>query len=115
MKHANLDMPKTYKTFAELAEYARERAKISAARNGHQEFEYWWQTMKWAQDNGSVTPHRQLGYYIAGVLEAAKAGNYSLAAQHYARAVHCRQMIINSGEDVPRLSLKWLREAAEQL
>jgi len=37
-----------YTTFAELAEYARQRALISPKRNGHQEFAYWVGIHNWA-------------------------------------------------------------------
>lgn len=116
MKHDNFNkFPKDYKTFPELADYARKRAVHSAARNGHQEFAYWHRIAKWAEDNGSVSPHKQLEYYRLGTEEAANEGNFSLAAQHYAYAVHCRQMIVNSGGFPARLSLAWLRKASETL
>lgn len=114
--HPNFSQfPKDYKTFPELAEYARKRAKVSAARNGHQEFAYWLRIAQWAEDHGDISPHSDFRYYQAGLNLAVANGKYSLASQLYAYAVHCRQMMLNRGESVPRLSLDWLREAAGKL
>lgn len=107
-----------YTTFAELAEYARQRALISAKRNGHQEFGYWVRIYRWAKDcaewnedcveefRGALNALRYRGDYDDPVQDAA---------QDYARAVHLRKMLINRGERVPRLSLGWLREEAAML
>lgn len=107
--------PANYKTFAELAEYARQRAKISAARRGHQEFAYWLLVEQWATDcvDEASTPQRELTHYL-GIVQSNEH-DAMMKAEAYAFCVHCRKMLINQGENPPRLSLKWLREAAAQL
>lgn len=129
--------PDDYKTFEELAEYARKRAKISAARNGHQEFAYWLETRLWALDMAECPGiHDQLAEllqsnlrgvetYSASVSRAGQNAGGNLGrmkldiprrlATSYAQAVHVRKMLINRGEKPPRLSLKWLRGVAEKL
>lgn len=116
MTHANFDkFPKDYKTFAELAEYARKRAKHSAGRNDPQAFRYW----KWVHaianelSRANATPAETLE--SARRILATKYENADLMATQHALAVHCRQMMLNRGEKPPRLSLNWLREAAKRL
>lgn len=116
--HSNLDMPKTYKTFAELAEYAKQRAKISAARNGHQEFEYWESIYGWAlhESQNNCDPHDILRQWKSETATPLYRTQFVKdMARIHARAVHCCIMLKNRGENPPRLSLKWLREAAERL
>lgn len=120
MKHANLDMPKTYKTFAELAEYAKQRAKISAARRSPQDFEYWESIYGWALHEAGCDVQLDPRRYIERWKRETVTPLYRTQfvkdmAQAHARAIHCRIMLKNRGEKVPRLSLKWLREAAERL
>lgn len=106
-----------YKTFSELAEYARQRAKISAARNGHQEFAYWLMIAEWADDCQleNKDPHDALKTQVA-LVEWRDDPRVDLSidevAEHYAKAVHARKLLKNRGEKVKRLSLAWLREAA---
>lgn len=103
-----------YKTFSELAEYAKQRAKISAARNGHQEFVYWLKIAQWAGNREGLSPGNEFHIYRNAVEKAAHDGNYVLAAEHYAKSVHCRKMMLNCGAGrVERLSLDWLRKAAK--
>jgi len=117
MNHDKFDQfPKDYKTFAELAEYAKKRAKHSAARNGHQEFDYWVVIMKWANEMSRSECDEALPAWITtslGIVE--KVGNTEMKARHYAFAVHMRQMLINRGEKPLRLSLQWLRKAAQEI
>jgi hypothetical protein len=106
--------PKDYKTWSELAEYARLRAKHSAARNGHQETAYWVRIMRWAQEMAKVD--FSVVRALRGALVAVERGyGFSNRAEAYAHAVHCRRMLLNRGEKVERLSLKWLKEAVEKL
>lgn len=116
MKHNNFNkFPKDYKTFAELVEYAKKRAKHSAARNGHQEFAYWIGVMEWALacDQECLEPADELPFHIEATM--AKVVGVEMRSESYARAVHCRQMLVNRGEKPPRLSLDWLRKAAQNL
>lgn len=108
-----LRLPATYTTFAELAEYAKERAKISAARRAPQDFEYWYSTMEWAQRCGTEEP----GDVILMMVDAIDRYGFSVSskAEYHAHAIHCRVILKNRGEKPPRLSLNWLREAAEKL
>ena len=134
MKHENLDMPKTYKTFEELAEYARQRAQISANRRGHQEFAYWFDIMGWAKveafnkANPAVSLQESLEClenfmdWVNSLGDQTDPNSYDehshrmkWMAHWYAHAVHCRIMLINRGEKPPRLSLNWLRKAAGKL
>lgn len=129
--------PANYKTFEELAEYARQRAKISAARNGHQEFAYWLEIRLWALDMADCAGiHDELGDLLQSKLRAVDvySGSISSVGQNagsqlgrtkldiprrlvtaYAQAVHLRTMLINRGQRVERLSLNWLRKAADAL
>ena len=102
-----------YKTWSELVEYARERAKISAARNGHQEFDYWLGIMQWAKfaDDMDYDPHTELRDGIRTIDEVSTR----LKSLRHAQCVHLRKMLMNRGEKVPRLSLDWLRREAEKL
>jgi hypothetical protein len=119
MGHSNFNkFPKDYKTFAELAEYARKRARHSAARNGHQEFAYWVEIALWAShpSMASKKPAAVLKRELEEVaFYGGSPGWVSFVARDYAHAVHLRQMLINRGEKPPRLSLAWLREAAKRL
>lgn len=121
MKHDNLDMPKTYTTFAELAEYARQRAKISANRRGHQEFVYWAEVARWADEgerlNCDIKADFDRTYKALSDNEywARQYRGFEGRNKLHWQAVHLRQMLKNRGENPPRLSLKWLREAAERL
>jgi hypothetical protein len=114
---------KDYKTFAELASYARERALISARRRGHQEFAYWCDIRNWAEGMADCpgaddTLTDQLDTCIRAFDVYSQSGKPSAPrtlATYYAHAVHLRYMLLNRGEKPPCLSLKWLREAAEKL
>lgn len=110
--------PANYKTFEELAAYARERAKISAARNGHQEFAYWALIFHWAEDCAACTdePINAVDELVAqrNITQSPDRDEFS-KAEAYAFAVHLRVMLKNRGLKTPRLSLKWLREAAAKL
>src|SRR5687767_6219748 len=114
--------PATYTTFEELAEYARRRAKISAARKGHQEFAYWLEIHFWAQDMADCPGvHDQLTELLRSKLSAVETYGVSVsrAGQNaggnlgrtkldmprrlvtaYAHAVHIRTMLLNRGQRV---------------
>jgi hypothetical protein len=107
--------PANYKTFSELAEYAKERAKISAKRNGHQEFAYWLLIHRWANDCADD----KINLFLEFIANRNRTKAISLdafdKAEAHAFAVHCRIMLKNRGEKVERMSLDWLREAAKKL
>lgn len=109
------DFDKDYKTFAELAEYARKRAIHSAERQEHQEFVYWFEIAEWAKAIVSADPGELFEYYRTTCSFTAKQGNIALSAKEYAYAVHCRQMLLNLGKKPTGISLNWLRIAAEGL
>lgn len=109
-----------YKNFQELAVYATARAKISAGRRGHQEFAYWYSIRIWALAHNKKMPGpddltRSMLDLQHEAVKFSREGHIGAAAQFYAMAVHVRKMLINRGEQVQRLSLDWLREAADQL
>lgn len=110
--------PANYKTFEELAEYARQRAKISAKRNGHQEFAYWATICHWAEDCAACIdePINAVDEFVAqrDITQSSERDELSKAESH-AFAIHLRIMLKNRGVKVPRLSLRWLREAAAKL
>lgn len=109
-----------YKSMDELAEYARKRALISAARGGHQEFAYWLRIMRVAQDydrRGLMQSSAQIGEELSaciGILEYPDEHELSIdeRVQIYAEAVHYRKLLRNRGQPAERLSLDWLRAAA---
>lgn len=117
--------PANYKTFGELAGYARQRARISAKRRGHQEFAYWCSVFEWSLQGERLNcdpvqefeMHRQaLAHDKGWKPSTCSLSTYaSVTADFYWKVVHLRRMLINRGENPPRLSLKWLREAAERL
>lgn len=108
----------TYTTFEELTAYARQRALISANRNGHQEFAYWVSIAEWA--NSCANHNVNVRFELNATLDCLRYRDDYVnpiqdAATDYARAVHLRRMLVNRGDRVPRLSLDWLREEAEML
>lgn len=110
-----------YTTFSQLVIYARARAVKSAARNGHQEFAYWIKTAAWASlhaDDPRFDDQWMLMYfyyYRDEVRRACDNGDYIKAAEQYARAVHIRKMLAARGCPPARLSLDWLRNAANEI
>lgn len=113
--------PANYKTFAELAEYARQRAKHSAARRAPQDFEYWEETYQWALSLAQFGSQDidQLQELLLHEIEIANRqySHVPAKAKAHARAIHIRRMLTNREEKIkpPRLSLAWLREEAERL
>jgi len=77
--------PTNYKSFEELAEYARQRAKISAVRNGHQEFAYWLTIHNWANDcaDEALDPGDEL---VKELRQLAATRRDTITAQEFARA-----------------------------
>lgn len=104
----------TYTTFAELIEYARERARHSAARRAPQDFEYWYSTMDWAKRAGVEDPAEVLQWFQKEI-KTNKWLSVSTLAEYHAHCIHCRTMLINRGENPPPLSLQWMRDIAEAL
>ena len=108
-----------YKSFAELAEYAKARAKHSAARRGHQEFAYWVEIHNWAEEQKFKGRDKYLResveFYLHELGRWADLDYHKWATEEYARLVHLRKMLVNRGEKVPRLSLQWLRGMADRL
>jgi hypothetical protein len=107
--------PKKYTTFDELFRYAIERARISAARNGHQEFVYWLEIAEWSREPWVDGTHPN--HVLSIILDDMARGSQHPArlAMLHAHAVHCCIMLKNIGQKPPRLSLKWLRIAAKHL
>lgn len=107
--------PATYTTFSELEVYAKARAKISAARRAPQDFEYWFHTAEWAERCALLRddPKIEFDRYVTCLSESN--WTITMRANFHAKAIHCRRILINRGEKPPRLSLDWLREAAENL
>lgn len=107
--------PADYKTFAELADYAKRRAKISANRRAPQDFEYWFHTAEWAQRCAMLQddPAVEFDRYATCMTEAN--WTITMRADFHAKAIHCRRILTNRGEKPPLLSLDWLREAAKRL
>lgn len=108
----------TYKTFAELASYARQRAQRSANRRGHQEFVYWCRVHRWALEE--MRRGADVLEQLRGCLFAIKHPDefddeIEDTAWMYAQAVHLRKMLVNQGRKVEPLSLQWLRDAAAAL
>lgn len=127
----------TYKTFEELAEYARQCAKISADRYDPQGFANWLEIRLWALDMAEVPGvHDQLPDLLHSKLSAVETYSESVKGAGknaggnlgrskldiprrlvtaYAHAFHIYIMLVNRGHSVPRLSLSWLRKAADSL
>src|SRR5262245_27799695 len=102
-----------YRTFDELAEFARQRAVRSAKRQGHQEWAYWVEIARWAERMGGADP-RCLFNSLKDDFERINAQACPQEkADVYALLVHLRKMLRNRGEAVPPLSLQWLRDASE--
>lgn len=115
--------PDNYQTFAELAEYARQRAKVSIRRRGHQEAAYWIGIMRWAEalsHHTTITPESTYRHCCQRLewlktQDLTQAARIRDAALWYARAVHMRKMLINQRHHPKRLSLDWLRELEAKL
>lgn len=107
--------PANYKTWLELVDYARLRAKHSIARNGHQEAAYWVRIMRWASDMEAQGNGPRVVLHASMTDVKTRRLSFEVRAERYARAVHCRKMLLNCGEKVKRLSLYWLREATNTL
>jgi hypothetical protein len=113
-----MDAEANYKTFEELAAYAKQRAQHSAKRRGHQEFTYWWRVMKWAEDSAKYETDLQEEFDACVCIVEYReeyCEDVTDTAWVYSQAVHLRKMLVNRGHKVQRLSLNWLREEAEEL
>lgn len=105
-------------TFQDLAIYARERAKGSAARNDPWAWSYWRQTADWAdyaeQDPSLADPNEwptAVDSLMQAVTDAVNTGYHEGAARAYAHAKWLRIMSQNNGWGiVAPLSLSWLHD-----
>lgn len=107
--------PANYKTFSELAEYAKARARISAKRRGHQEFAYWMTIYYWANDCEAEGFEPLEEFMSHRLIANSPAYDVMSKAEAHALAVHCSIILRNRGARVPKLSLNWLREEARKL
>lgn len=105
-----------FTTFAALADYARGRAKKSAARNDPIAWAYWRSASEWAgrmhplaaEDPIKVAGSLMESHRTAVQCEISRR-NFREAAHHHSRIKWCAAILRANGKKV-KLSLDWMRE-----
>ena len=114
-----LSMKDDYKNFSELAEYAFWRIQKSIKRNDPVAAKYWMEVKEWAEKRISGERHFDILPKICyealiKIFNRVSEKDFYTAVRIYRLIKHLRKMLINNGEQVPRLSLDWLRNWGER-
>ena len=115
-----LSMKDDYKNFSELAEYAAWRFQKSVKRNDPVAAKYWLEVKEWAEKRTSDERHYDILPKICyealiKIFNKVSEKDFHTAVRIYCLIKHLRKMLINNGEQVPRLSLDWLRAWGRKL
>jgi len=112
----------SYKTFIELAEYTKSRAKRSAARNDPNAWSYWMDIYQWAEleafELGHLKDQVKIFKSLAmqmrrQIKRAIEYDQYTEAARAHGKLSHLVRMLRQSGEKIKQPSQRWLQDCQE--